>query len=98
MQDDFRIGGRLHHRAFAYQFAAQGDAVGQIAVMADREAAGVELGKQRLHVAQDGLAGRRIAHMPDCGGAGQAIDHLASGEGVADEAEAPLGMKPLAVV
>ena len=51
------------------------------------EAAGIELGEQRLHVAQDRLAGGRIAHMADGGVAGQAVDHLAPGEGVADEAE-----------
>ena len=30
-------------------------------------------------------------------GAGQAVDHLAAGEGVADQAEAALGMEALAV-
>ena len=56
-----------------------------------------ELGEQRLHVAQDGLAGGGIAHMADRGRAGQAVDHLAAGEGVADEAHAALGMEALAV-
>src|SRR6516164_433890 len=65
--------------------------------MADRKAAGVELGEQRLHVAQNGLAGRRIAHMADCHLARQPVDHVASREGVGHEAEAPLGMKPGAV-
>ena len=63
----------------------------------DREAAAVELAEQRLHVAQDGLAGGRIAHMADRGVAGQAVDHLAAGEVVADEAHAALGMEALAV-
>ena len=58
MQDDFGVGGGLHHGAVANQFAAQGQTIGQIAVVADREAAGIELGEQRLHVAQDGRAGR----------------------------------------
>ena len=66
--------------------------------MADGEAAGIELGEQRLDVAQDGFAGGRIADMADGGGAGQAIDDVAAGEGVADEAEATLGMKPVAVI
>ena len=65
--------------------------------MADREAAAVELGEQRLHVAQDGLAGGRIAHMAHGRHAGQAVDHLAAGEVVADEAHAAFGMEPLAV-
>ena len=97
MQDHLGVGGRLHHRAFAHQLAAQRQAVGQVAVVADGEAAAVELGEQRLHVAQDGFAGGRIAHMADRGGAGQAVDHLAAGEVVADEAHAALGMEALAV-
>ena len=97
MQDHFGVGGRLHHGAFAHQFAAQRQAVGEIAVVADGEAAGIEFGEQRLHVAQHGFAGGRIAHMADRGGAGQAVDHLAPGEGVADQAEAALGMEALAV-
>jgi hypothetical protein len=35
--------------------------------------------------------------MADCGIAGQAIDHLTARKGVADEPEAALGVKPLAV-
>ena len=41
MQDDFGVGGGLHHRAFAHQLAAQRQAVGQIAVVADGKTAGV---------------------------------------------------------
>ena len=65
MQDHLGVGGRLHHGAVAHQLAAQREAVGEIAVVADGEAAAVEFGEQRLHVAQDGLAGGRIAHMAD---------------------------------
>ena len=97
MQDHLGVGGRLHHRAVVHQLAAQRQAVGEIAVVADGEAAAVELGEQRLHVAQDGLAGGRIAHMADRRHAGQAVDHLAAGEGVADEPHPPLGMEALAV-
>ena len=97
MQDHLGVGGRLHHGAFAHQLAAQRQAVGQVAVVADGEAAGVELGEQRLHVAQDGLAGGRVAHMADRRRAGQALDHFAAGEVVADQAEAALGMEALAV-
>ena len=35
--------------------------------------------------------------MADGGGAGEAVDHLAAGEGVADEAEAALGVEAAAV-
>src|ERR1700739_267932 len=55
--------------------------------------AGVEFGKQRLHVAQYGFAGRGIADMADRGIAGQPLDHLAAGKGVPDKAKSPLGMK-----
>ncbi len=65
--------------------------------MGDREAAGGELGEQRLHVAQDGAAGRRIAHMADRGGARQPLDRRRAGEMVADQPEPLLRMEPLAV-
>jgi len=57
----------------------------------DRETTGVEFGEQRLHVAQDGAAGRGVAGVPDGRIAGEALDHLAAGEGVADEAEPAFG-------
>ena len=53
----------------------------------DGETARREFGKQRLHVAQDGGAGCGIADMADRDGAGQALDHLAAGEGVPDQAD-----------
>jgi hypothetical protein len=97
MQDDFGVGGGLHHGAVAHQLAAQGQPVGEIAVVADREAAGIELGEQRLHVAQDGFAGRGVADVADRCRTRQPLDHRAAGKGVADEAQPPLGMKPAAV-
>src|SRR5262245_51806001 len=98
MEDDLGVGGRLHQRAVTHQLPAQRQSVGEIAVVADGEAAAVELGEQRLHVAQDGLAGGRIAHMPDGDRAGQAVDHLAAGEALTHEAHAALGVETLAVV
>ena len=65
VQNDFGVRRRLVDRAVADQFAAERHGVGQVAVVRDGEAAGVELGEQRLHVAQDRLAGRRIAHVAD---------------------------------
>ena len=97
MQDHLGVGGRLHHGAFVHQGFAQGDAVGQVAVVADGEAAAFQFGEQRLHVAQHRLAGGRIAHMADGRGAGQAVDHVSAGKGVADQAEAALGVETLAV-
>ncbi len=66
--------------------------------MRDREAAGVEFGKQRLHVAQDRFAGGRIAHVAHGLAAGQALDYFALGEGIADQAEPAFGVKAFAVV
>ena len=97
MQDDLGVGGRLEDGAVAHQFAAQRQAVGEIAVVGDGEAAGIEFGEQRLDVAQDGAAGGGVADMADGGAAGQALDHLAAGEGVADEAEAAFGVEAAAV-
>ncbi len=97
MQDDLGVGGGLHHRTAPHQFPAQGQAIGEVAVMADREAAGIELGKQRLHVTQDGFAGRGVADVADGGIAGQALDHLAAGEGIADKAKAAFRMEPASV-
>ncbi len=97
MQDHLGVRGRLHHRAFVDQMAAQRQAVGQVAVMADGEAAAFQFGEQRLDIAQDGFAGGRIADMADGGVAGQAVNDVAAGEGVADQAEPAFGMKALAV-
>ena len=97
MQDHLGIGGRLHHGAFVHQMFAQRDAVGQVAVVADGEAAAFQFGEQRLHVAQHRLTRGRIAHMADGRVAGQVIDHFPPREGVADQAEAAFGMEALAV-
>ena len=97
MQDHLGVGGRLHHGAFMHQLAAERDAVGQVAVVADGEAAAFKLREQRLHIAQDGFAGGRIAHMADGRCAGQAVDDFAARKGVADQAEAPFGVETFAV-
>src|SRR4029450_8271649 len=97
MQDDLVVGGRLHDGAVAYQLAAQGEPVRQVAIMADREAAAIEFREQRLHVAQDGLSGGRIAPVAHRRHAGQALDRLPAREIVADETHPPLGMESLAV-
>ena len=63
MQDHLGVGGRLHDGAVVHEFAPQRQAVGEIAVMADGKAERIELGEERLHVAQQCLAGGRIADM-----------------------------------
>src|SRR5205823_2787378 len=42
MQNDFRIGCRLHDGAFAHKLAAKGQAVGEVAVVADGKATALE--------------------------------------------------------
>src|SRR5260370_8290668 len=72
--------------------------MGEVAVVATGETAGIEFGEQRLNVAQHRSAGGRVAHMADRYAARQAIDDLAARERVADEAEPALGMEPAAVI
>ena len=97
MQDHFGICGGLHHGAIVHQVAAQLDAIGEIAVVADSETAGIELGEKRLHIADDRFAGRRITDVSNCGCPGQTIDHFPPGEGVADETEATFGVEPFSI-
>ena len=94
-QHDLGVRRRLADRAGADQLAPQRQAVGEIAVVGDREAARVELGEQRLDVAQDRRAGRRVAHVADRRRARQALDRRGAGEVVADQAEAALRMEAL---
>ena len=91
------VRGRLADRALRDQLAAQRQAVGEVAVMRDGDAADLELGEQRLHVAQDRLAGGRVADMAHRHVAGQAREGRGVGEVVADEAELALGMELPAV-
>ena len=70
----------------------------RLPLWATREAAGVEVGEQRLHVAQDGVAGGGVAVVAERDVALEAADHVGLVEVVADEAEAALGMEVAAVV
>ena len=97
VDDDLGVGGRLADGAVADEVAAQRQAVGQVAVVGDREAAAVELGEERLDVAQDRLAGGRVAHVADGREALQPLDRGAVREAVADEAELALEMEDVAV-
>ena len=65
--------------------------------MGDGEAAELELGEQRLHVAQHGAAGRGIAHMADGEVARKPTDDVLGTEVVADQAERAVGVELLAV-
>ncbi len=97
MQDHLGVGGRLADAALRNEFTAERQAVGEIAVVRHGEAAGGEFGEERLHIAQDGFARRRIAHVPQSGGALETADHLLGREVVAHQPQAPLGLEALAV-
>ena len=83
--------------AAAHQRLADGERVGQIAVVRDGEPAELEIGEQRLDVAQHRLAGRRVADMTDRDRARQAADDSLRAEVVADQAHRLVGMEMLAV-
>ena len=65
VDDHLGVARRLEERAAALEPLAQRHRVGDVAVVPDREAALLEVGEERLHVAQDGLALGRIAHVAD---------------------------------
>ena len=65
--------------------------------MRDREPAAVEFGEQRLDIAQDRFAGRRIADMSEGQIARQPLDGRAAREMVADQPEAAFGLETPAV-
>jgi hypothetical protein len=80
------------------EVAPKCERVGEVAVVGEREAAGVQIGKQRLDVAQDGVAGGGVAVVAERDVALEPADHLGLVEVVADEAQAALGMEVAAVV
>ena len=65
--------------------------------MGDGEAAAVEFGEQRLDVAQDRLAGRGIADMPDRRRSRKPFDRRRAREVIADQALPPFALEPAAV-
>ena len=58
----------------------------------------VEIGEQRLDVAQRHLAGRRVADMTDRGPAGQTRDDILRAEIVADQTRAAMRAELVAVI
>ena len=65
--------------------------------MGQGDAAGLEVGEHRLDVADEAAAGGRVAGVADGAVAGQALDEVGAGEGVADVAHVAFGVEPLAV-
>jgi hypothetical protein len=72
--------------------------VGEVAVVGDGEASEVELGEQRLHVAQDGGAGGGVARMTHGHVAGEARHHRFIVEVLGDMAHAAVAVELTAVV
>ena len=95
--DHLGVGRRLEQRAALDQLLAERIGVGQVAVVGDGEAAEGEIGEQRLDIAQDGVAGGRVADMADRGMAAQPAHHRLRGEAVGDLAEVAVGVEMLAV-
>jgi hypothetical protein len=72
--------------------------IGQVAVVPNGKAAGVEVGEQRLHVAQDDVAGGGIAVVADGHAPFQALDDACLAEVVADETQAAFLIEAGAVI
>jgi hypothetical protein len=89
VEDDLRVRGRLEDRAAPLQPVLQGDRVGEVAVVGDRETAAGELGEQRLDVALDRSAMGRITDVADGAVALEGVHHRRRGKAVADQAEVP---------
>ncbi len=98
MQNDLRIGGRLADGARGNKFLPQRQGVGQVAVVADGKAAGVEIDEQGLYVAQNDIAGGRVAVVPDGHPPAETRDDVGLAEVVANETKAPLLVEAAAVV
>ena len=97
MDDDLGVGGRLEDATAPHQTAAGDVGVGEVSVVGDGEAAELEFGEQRLHVAQHRAAGGGIAHVAEGDGSGKSADHVLGAEVVADQAERTVGVELLAV-
>jgi len=97
VKDRFGVGGRLEDRAFRDQPLAQGQEVGQIAVVGQGDAARFQIGEHRLNVADETAAGGGIASVPDRGPARQARAEVTAAEGVAHVAHVPLGVETLTI-
>jgi len=98
MQHDFRVGCRLKDRARSNELLAQRDAVGEVAVVGNGDAADFQFREQRLHVSQDRLAGGGVAHMADGAVARQTVQRRRIGEMVTDEAHMAFGMETAIMV
>ncbi len=97
VEDDFGIGGRLTDGAIRDDLAAERQAVGEVAVVGNRDAAFMQLGKERLDVAQRHFACRRVARVADGHEARELRESCGVGVVIADETHALFGAELLAV-
>ncbi len=97
VQHDFGIRCRLTDGAGGDDLSAKRQAIGEIAVMGNRNAAFFQLGKQWLHVAHRHFACRGVAGMANRDGAGQAGKGCRIGIMIADEAHMAFLMEALAI-
>jgi hypothetical protein len=98
MDEDLGIGRRLEQAAAPHELPPERLRIGQVAVMAHREATELEIRIKRLDVAQHGLARGGVAVVPDGLRAWKTRDHLGVTEVVAHQAETLVDMETLAIV
>ncbi len=98
MDDDLGVGRRLEQGAALHQSATQPAGVRQVAVVGEREAAELQVGEQRLDVAQHGLAGGGVAVVADRRVALEPLHHRLAREDVAHLAQIAVGVELPAVV
>jgi hypothetical protein len=65
VDDHLGVAGGLEQAAAPHELPAQVIGVGEVAVVADRQAAELEVGEERLHIAHRHLACRGVAHMAE---------------------------------
>ena len=94
VDEHLAVGGGLEDAASTHQGAAQAGGVGEVAVVADRQAAELELGIERLHVADQGSASGGVTVVADRGVARQGADDARVTEHVADQAQSLVGVEP----
>jgi hypothetical protein len=97
VDDHLGIRRRLEDRAAADQVALELHRIGDVAVVRDREAAGRQIGIERLDVAQRGLACGGIADMAAGIVPGQSADHFVAVEIAGDMAHRAVRMELIAV-
>jgi hypothetical protein len=75
VKDHLSVGRRLADGAFSDEGLAQSERIGEVAVVAEREAAGLKVDEERLDVPQYGIAAGRVSNMANGHVAHQAVDH-----------------------